>query len=102
MPQKRNVLTITLITLSLCLALLSPIDARSLRATRDDAPASWITAWTSRIVRFYFAIPGLPGFPTGGGTRHSEGKTITLRDPTGTCVDPNGHPIPYPCSPTTP
>jgi len=104
MPQavKRKILTITLITLSLCLSLLSPADARSLRTTRGDAPASWIVAWTSRIVRFYFVIPGLPapGFPTDEGARHPEGKTITVRDPTGTCIDPNGHPIPYPCSPS--
>ena len=98
--KKRKVLTITL-TLPLCLFLLSPADARSLHATRDDAPASWIGEWTGWILLFSLGIPGIPapGGPTDRGAwrSHPAGKMTAW---TGSCVDPNGHPIPFPCNPT--
>ncbi len=101
--SKRKVLTITLISFSLCLCLLSPVDARSLHATRDNAPTNGISAWAGWITRFFLGTPGAPapGSPTDGGAWRSRpaGKATAVHALTGSCVDPNGHPITtFPCN----
>jgi len=98
----RNILTITLIALSLSLLLQPPADARPLRATQTAAPAGWIATWTDWVSRLFVgnATPAAHEPSTGPGTlrTHSAAdtsmSTSTVYPMTGTCIDPNGRPIP--------
>jgi hypothetical protein len=86
----------TLIVLAISLSTLIPstVDARPQTASHAAAPASWMLPG---------ATPAADEARTGSGAlrAHAAADTVTLPVPihtmTGTCIDPNGHPVP--CSP---
>ncbi len=87
----RNVLKVALIAAPLCLTARSPAAARPLHTARATAPATWIATWTTWVERLVLgtapprarATSTAPSLPA-----------LTAHPMTGSCVDPNGHPVP--------
>jgi hypothetical protein len=97
--------TIIVLAISLSSLIPSTADARPRTATQVAAPTSWIatlTDWLARLLPGTTA-PTAAETPTGSGAlrAHAAADTITLpgniHTMTGTCIDPNGHPVP--CNP---
>lgn len=93
--------TIIVFAISLSTLIPSTVDARPRTAPHAAAPASWIATLTDWLAGLLpGATPAADEARTGSGAlrAHAAADTITLPVPihtmTGSCVDPNGHPIP--------
>ena len=93
--------TIIVLAISLSTLIPSTADARSRTAPHAAAPASWIATLTDWLTGLLpGTTPAAEETRTGSGAlrAHAAADTLTLPTPvhtmTGSCVDPNGHPIP--------
>jgi hypothetical protein len=97
-----SALTIALITASLCLIARSPAAARPPHAVQETAPAGRVASWTTWVERLFLGTAPPVAHETRTAPRRSDtaAETVTVKahPMTGTCVDPNGHPIP--CAPS--
>ena len=102
----RSAFTIALIVGSLCLIARSPAAASPPHAVQETVPARWVSTWMTWIERLFLgaAPPAAHETHTAPLRPHAAAGTSILIDlpsahpMTGSCVDPNGHPIP--CSGT--
>jgi hypothetical protein len=88
----RNISAIVVFALSLSLFSIPMADARPLAAPPHAvAPTAWAAAWTSWLTRI-FGMPAATRREVGGSS--GTPSSPILHPNTGTCIDPNGKPIP--------
>jgi len=91
-----------IVVIAIAFVALPVADARPLAGPRSTtgATASWMAALSTWVSSFFPGTPAKAAAPTFG-TKSSASTTYTggiMHTNTGTCIDPNGKPVP--CNPS--